>query len=145
MEIELGPGKRSYTLQKTIAFAYIPKPVTIVHSSKIDDLEPKKQILTVAHIYIYNYFYIYIYIYGFEICLTIYQVGSIVKTPTNNGDEVHEDRGILRGYLLSWAQQGVLLLNATLTVREGHKEARFMGAGENLRGVSEVPHTLGLF
>jgi len=27
------------------------------------------------------------------------------------------------GYLLPWAQQGVLLLNATLTVREGHKEA----------------------
>nr|QDO16551.1 uracil-DNA glycosylase [Crypthecodinium cohnii]USW07802.1 uracil-DNA glycosylase [Crypthecodinium cohnii] len=27
------------------------------------------------------------------------------------------------GYLLPWAKQGVLLLNATLTVREGHKEA----------------------
>lgn len=27
------------------------------------------------------------------------------------------------GFLLRWAQQGVLLLNATLTVREGHKEA----------------------
>eukprot|EP00747_Dinoflagellata_sp_TGD_P164888 gnl/TRDRNA2_/TRDRNA2_185444_c0_seq1.p1 gnl/TRDRNA2_/TRDRNA2_185444_c0~~gnl/TRDRNA2_/TRDRNA2_185444_c0_seq1.p1 ORF type:complete len:267 (-),score=55.81 gnl/TRDRNA2_/TRDRNA2_185444_c0_seq1:41-841(-) len=27
------------------------------------------------------------------------------------------------GYLLQWAQQGVLMLNATLTVREGHKEA----------------------
>lgn len=27
------------------------------------------------------------------------------------------------GYLLPWAQQGVLLLNATLTVREGHTEA----------------------
>lgn len=27
------------------------------------------------------------------------------------------------GYLLSWARQGILLLNATLTVREGHTEA----------------------
>jgi len=27
------------------------------------------------------------------------------------------------GYLLPWAHQGVFLLNATLTVREGHKEA----------------------
>mmetsp|Transcript_63001 Transcript_63001/g.136791 ORF Transcript_63001/g.136791 Transcript_63001/m.136791 type:complete len:335 (+) Transcript_63001:31-1035(+) len=27
------------------------------------------------------------------------------------------------GYLMPWAKQGVLLLNATLTVREGHKEA----------------------
>jgi uracil-DNA glycosylase len=27
------------------------------------------------------------------------------------------------GHLLGWAQQGVLMLNATLTVREGHKEA----------------------
>lgn len=27
------------------------------------------------------------------------------------------------GYLMQWAKQGVLLLNASLTVREGHKEA----------------------
>lgn len=27
------------------------------------------------------------------------------------------------GHLLAWAKQGVLMLNATLTVREGHKEA----------------------
>lgn len=27
------------------------------------------------------------------------------------------------GHLVKWAQQGILLLNATLTVREGHKEA----------------------
>lgn len=27
------------------------------------------------------------------------------------------------GHLVNWAEQGVLLLNATLTVREGHKEA----------------------
>merc|ERR1712060_119285 len=27
------------------------------------------------------------------------------------------------GYLMQWAKQGVLLLNASLTVREGHQEA----------------------
>ena len=29
------------------------------------------------------------------------------------------------GYLMRWAQQGVLLLNATLTVREGHDQVRW--------------------
>ena len=33
------------------------------------------------------------------------------------------------GFLLHWAKQGVLLLNATLTVREGHKEELSSRAG----------------
>ncbi|CAE8685757.1 unnamed protein product [Polarella glacialis] len=38
-------------------------------------------------------------------------------------DDIGGFRAPEHGYLMQWAKQGVLLLNATLTVREGHKEA----------------------
>ena len=54
-----------------------------------------------------------------------------VQTPPslkNMYKEMHTDLGLpipSQGSLLSWAQQGILLLNATLTVRQGQPKSHF--------------------
>jgi uracil-DNA glycosylase len=55
---------------------------------------------------------------------------TVVPPPSlkNIYKELHSDLGILpadHGNLLAWAKQGVLLLNATLTVREGEPKSHF--------------------
>ncbi len=63
-----------------------------------------------------------------------FSVQPWVKTPpslVNIYKEMAEDIGIIQpghGYLLSWAEQGVLLLNAVLTV-EAHEAASHQGRG----------------
>eukprot|EP00435_Cladocopium_sp_Y103_P040473 s169_g11.t1 len=60
-------------------------------------------------------------------CAAMLQVDWMPVDSGPDGPELETDipdfQSPEHGYLLSWAQQGVLLLNATLTVREGHKEA----------------------
>lgn len=60
-----------------------------------------------------------------------FSVQSEVRTPPslrNMYKEMHADLGLpipSHGSLLSWAQQGVLLLNTTLTVRQGQPKSHF--------------------
>jgi len=54
------------------------------------------------------------------------EVTPLPKSLKNIYTELHEDCGIDNthtGYLLPWAKQGVLMLNAVLTVEEGHSNA----------------------
>jgi len=54
------------------------------------------------------------------------QVTPLPKSLQNINKELYDDLGIDNahtGYLLSWAEQGVLLLNAVLTVEEGKANA----------------------
>ena len=58
--------------------------------------------------------------------------------------EIHDDTGAAipaTGNLTRWAEQGVLLLNATLTVRAHCSQSRWEGLNTSA-GVSPYPHSL---
>jgi uracil-DNA glycosylase len=62
------------------------------------------------------------------LCFSVLPGVRIPPSLQNIYKEIREDLGLpipSHGCLLSWAQQGVLLLNATLTVRQGQPKSHF--------------------
>lgn len=78
------------------------------------------------------------------LCFSVQPGVAIPPSLDNIYKELQRDLGIARpthGYLMPWAHQGVLLLNAVLTVEDGHAGAH---AGKGWEGFTDhIVETLG--
>ena len=69
------------------------------------------------------------------LCFSVRKEIPIPPSLMNIYKELYQDLGILpasHGSLLSWAKQGVLMLNATLTVRQGEPKSHYGRGWEEL-------------